>query len=322
MDTAVSGRIRFNTGSLPQRDRFPAVREEFARRLLRIEVNSPNPAAYAATFDLRCIGPLVVGYIEISAGDLVRTPELIRDGEEFIFFTYSLEGQIRVSQPDIGAPGTVGQAVVLDSTHIGGIHFDGNARYVTTKISRSQVAQRLPPGARFAGNAMRGNAAAPQLLIGYIEASRNIEFRDGERTAELFSDHVLDLLVLALGGEGEQAALAEERGLRAARRAAILRAIERRSGDLGLSAAAIAATLGVTPRYVHMLLEETGKTFTHHLLEQRLKKVVASLRDPARRKQRIGEIAAEAGFVDISHFNRAFRRRFGATPSDIRDSSS
>ena len=35
----------------------------------------------------------------------------------------------------------------------------------------------------------------------------------------------------------------------------------------------------------------------------------------------ITEIAYEAGFSDLSYFNRAFRRAHGATPSDIRRES-
>ena len=34
----------------------------------------------------------------------------------------------------------------------------------------------------------------------------------------------------------------------------------------------------------------------------------------------ISTIAFEAGFGDLSYFNHAFRRRYGATPSDIRAS--
>jgi AraC-like DNA-binding protein len=30
-------------------------------------------------------------------------------------------------------------------------------------------------------------------------------------------------------------------------------------------------------------------------------------------------VAAEAAFTDLSYFNRAFRRRFGATPSAMRE---
>jgi AraC-like DNA-binding protein len=32
----------------------------------------------------------------------------------------------------------------------------------------------------------------------------------------------------------------------------------------------------------------------------------------------ISAIALASGFGDLSHFNRSFRRRYGATPSDIR----
>jgi len=126
------------------------------------------------------------------------------------------------------------------------------------------------------------------------------------------------LIALALGVEGEARELAEQRGARAARREAILREIERRSGDPGLSAATIAIVLGVTPRYVHLLLEETGHSFSHHVLKQRLEKAAALLRDPRWKDRRVADIAAETGFTALSYFNRAFREHFGATPSDVR----
>jgi AraC-like DNA-binding protein len=110
--------------------------------------------------------------------------------------------------------------------------------------------------------------------------------------------------------------------IRAARRAVVLREIENRSGDPGLSAISIALLLGITPRYVHLLLEETGKSFTHHVLERRLDKSAALLRDPRLRHRKIADIAAQAGFTDLSYFNRAFRRHFDATPSDLRAAAS
>jgi AraC-like DNA-binding protein len=108
--------------------------------------------------------------------------------------------------------------------------------------------------------------------------------------------------------------------VRVERRAAILREIEQRSGDPSLSAIAVANLLGITARYVHLLLEETGARFSHHVLERRLEKADVLLRDPQWSDRLIIEIAAEAGFTDISHFNRAFRRKFQATPSAIRES--
>jgi AraC-like DNA-binding protein len=109
------------------------------------------------------------------------------------------------------------------------------------------------------------------------------------------------------------------RASRAARRSAVLSLIDERSGDPGLSASRVAALLGVTPRYVHQLLAQTGKSFTHHLLERRLERASALLRDPAWRGRTIAQVAGAAGFSDVSYFNRAFRRRFDATPTEIRN---
>jgi AraC-like DNA-binding protein len=35
----------------------------------------------------------------------------------------------------------------------------------------------------------------------------------------------------------------------------------------------------------------------------------------------IAQIAHESGFGDVSYFNRAFRRHFGAKPSDFREAA-
>ena len=67
-----------------------------------------------------------------------------------------------------------------------------------------------------------------------------------------------------------------------------------------------------------MLFEEDGATFTDYALEQRLIAAHRMLSDARLRHLTIGAIAYQAGFGDLSHFNRSFRRRFGATPSEIR----
>jgi AraC-like DNA-binding protein len=69
------------------------------------------------------------------------------------------------------------------------------------------------------------------------------------------------------------------------------------------------------------LLEETGKTFSEFVLEQRLNRTMRLLADSRRSRQTILAVALEAGFTDLSHFNRSFRRRFGDTPSGARAGS-
>jgi AraC-like DNA-binding protein len=43
------------------------------------------------------------------------------------------------------------------------------------------------------------------------------------------------------------------------------------------------------------------------------------LTNPAFESRPVTAIAYEAGFADLSYFNRCFRQRYGATPRDIRE---
>ena len=68
------------------------------------------------------------------------------------------------------------------------------------------------------------------------------------------------------------------------------------------------------------LFERVGTTFTEFVLEQRLllaRRLLSSLES---RQNKIGTIAYAVGFGDLSYFNRTYRRRFGMTPSEWRDS--
>jgi AraC-like DNA-binding protein len=79
--------------------------------------------------------------------------------------------------------------------------------------------------------------------------------------------------------------------------------------DPALDATMVAARLGITVRYVHHLLEPTGRSFSEHLLDKRLARVVELLREAGQRHRKIADIAFKVGFKDLSYFNRMFRRK-------------
>lgn len=97
----------------------------------------------------------------------------------------------------------------------------------------------------------------------------------------------------------------------------ILSLVEGLLADTQLSASYTAEALGLSERYVHKLFAKRGTTFGAYVTEQRLTRI----RDELVRSNRYKPIAAIAyrwGFNDLSTFNRAFRRRFGCTPSEVR----
>jgi AraC-like DNA-binding protein len=129
---------------------------------------------------------------------------------------------------------------------------------------------------------------------------------------ELVVRHVHELVAAILGAPETGG------GIRAARLRAIQADILASLDDPELGVSSIAARHRVTPRYVHKLFELCGATFYEFVLERRLERVRRLLDDPGSDARSISALAFSAGFGDLSYFNRTFRRRFGATPSEIR----
>ena len=125
-------------------------------------------------------------------------------------------------------------------------------------------------------------------------------------------------MALGVGAMRDAAEVAHGRGLRAARLQEIKHDIDRHLDQPDLSVAALAFRHGCTPRFIQRLFEAEGTTFTEYVLTRRLARAHRLLSDPRRAGDKISTIAFDAGFSDLSYFNRAFRERYGDTPSSVR----
>ena len=132
------------------------------------------------------------------------------------------------------------------------------------------------------------------------------------------AQHICDLIALSMGAHRDATALLGQRGVRAARLQAIKADIAARFNDFELTVSAVALRHGVTPRYIQKLFEDDGVTFSEYVLGRRLAEAHRSLADPHLANRSISTIAFNAGFSDLSYFNRTYRRRFGATPTETR----
>ncbi|MFC3074753.1 helix-turn-helix transcriptional regulator [Shinella pollutisoli] len=134
----------------------------------------------------------------------------------------------------------------------------------------------------------------------------------------VFAAHLVDLTVLMLGAKRDSGQHARRNGVRAARRHAIKADIAAHLCDPRLSLEWLARRHGISVPYVRALFYEEGTSFTDHVTAERLDHAHGLLLDPRFRHHTIAAIALMVGFGDISWFNQVFRRRFQATPSDIR----
>jgi AraC-like DNA-binding protein len=127
-----------------------------------------------------------------------------------------------------------------------------------------------------------------------------------------------DLIAGTIGATRDGWAIAEGRGIAAARLRAIITDISAHLADCDLSVAKIARRHRVTRRYIHKLFENEGLTFSSFVRGQRLFRAHEILSDPKRADRKISSVAFAVGFGDLSYFNRAFRRCYAATPTEIK----
>jgi AraC-like DNA-binding protein len=310
--------MHFSTDALPERDRMTVWREVFGRRILKTEIEPVGGAAFRHETTFRSLPGLSLAFCDASGFRSTRTQSLLADSNDDLILTINTEGVTHASQFGREVRAEAFDGVILCGAERAHFTVSAPARFIIITVPRKPIAAVVGDPEAAASRLLRKELAPLRALSSYVLLAHDDLAFSNPQLRRLFITHVYDLVTLAFGGEGDAARLAEHRGLRAARRAEVLRLIETRSGDSTLSAVAIAKELGVTSRYVHLLLEETGQSFSHHLLQRRLEKAAALLRDPAWQACRIADVALQVGFTDLSNFSRAFRHRYGVTPTDMR----
>ncbi len=155
------------------------------------------------------------------------------------------------------------------------------------------------------------------LLFRYVDILFDDDLRDSSLLGAA-ADHLFDLTALALGTTGDYAEHARERGVRAARLASIKEELRQRFGEPDLSVGELAHRHGISVRYLQTLFEQEGTTYSGFLAQQRLEFAAKRLRDVRYRHLRVADIAFDAGYSDLTAFNRAFRKFHGETPTQMR----
>jgi AraC-like DNA-binding protein len=74
----------------------------------------------------------------------------------------------------------------------------------------------------------------------------------------------------------------------------------------------------ISDSYIRKLFNDEGTSFSEYVMTRRLMRAHRMLTDRRWAGVGIASIAYDAGFGDLSYFNRAFRRCYGATPSEVR----
>ncbi|PTL78875.1 helix-turn-helix domain-containing protein [Vitiosangium sp. GDMCC 1.1324] len=250
------------------------------------------------------LGPLLLGTMRVDALAYDRSPAKIR-ADSLDHFIVGLED----SSPDLNAVPRIlvqdlGQPLALPSIPLVG----------TCIILPRDVMTRMLPGAdSLHGVRIAGGMA--QLLAEHvrslIRAAPALTVKDAPHFARATQQMVTACLAPS------QDSLAEARPqLQATLAMQARRYIERNLMEPDLSSEQIRVALGLSRSSLYQLFESFNGV-ARYIQGRRLERIHAALGDPAEHR-RIADIAYDYGFTNEAHFSRAFRRRFGYAPKEVR----
>ncbi len=258
------------------------------------------------------LGGVAAGTVQGTPSVFVRTPGA--DANDTLYMVINRRGRFRIVQETQQFELAVGDAAVFDNRRSSEFHSLEEGQTWSVSLPREALGLLMRDIDRTIERHISGSHAPLRLLTGYLETLFSLS---DIAEPELAGMHIIDLVVSALA-DRDAPDFVDESNVRAARLRALLNAIAQDFGNAEIDASQMAKRQGYSVRYLHRLLEETGKTFSEHVVARRLERAHRLLRDPRLVGRKIGDIAFDAGFQDLSHFNRSFRRQFGMTPSEVR----
>lgn len=311
--------LRVSTDTMPTRERLAMWREAFGRAVLHVDIEPRTDVPFKADATIRAMPGLGAAFCVCTAARWRRTGPMIAETDDSFGMAFNLGRTAVLSQRGRVVELGVGDAVTISHFEPATLDYSNHpSPHIGLVISLKALAPLVGDVEAAAARRIPKESEALRLLTHYLGILRDDLALATPELRQVVVTQIHDLIALAIGATGDGAAIAIGRGVRAARLRAVKADVVANLVSHDLSVAAVALRQRVTPRYVHMLFEAEGTTFSQFVLAERLGRVYRRLTQPYADHLTITAIAYEAGFGDLSHFNHAFRRRYGTSPSEVR----
>jgi AraC family transcriptional regulator, positive regulator of tynA and feaB len=272
--------------------------------------------AYAAALEAQRFGAARVVTCTCDPCDGARTAgEIGRSDAEYFGVLHVVDGFERVRQAGREATLGPGDFTLWDSRRP--IEFSVGAKLtkVTLLMPLALLATVLPRAEDHVARTVSGASGPGALFANHLRvlARERRRLRDPQIPGLLAT--TIDLLGLALApddGAVREQVSSRSRDLLARIQDYVLLHL----GDPDLNPQRIATTHGISTRQLHRVFEQGGLMVERWIWQERLARCRQHLlQSPG---ASVSAIAFQWGFNDAAHFSRAFRRRYGMSPRQLR----
>lgn len=310
--------ISFDLQKLKASERFGYWREVLCNVYVSLTPEPDDRFDFSGSVSDHDLNGIGVSKISSKKQIISRTPSGIRrDADAFYFLNLQTRGACGVVQLGQEQLTKQGEFVIVDSTEPFSLDYvSEDWEQYSFKIPKQMFDAHIGASRTALLKKVSTESAVGDIVVNYLTsmARRAVQL---DTNPDEIRKSMFDLIRLGLT-EGEDGNPYRHCDMRSGLRQYILNFIELNFSDPTLNPAKAAAHFNISTRYLHKVLEEHELTFSQALLERRLQSCAEDLKSG--RPRNISEVAFRWGFNDLSHFSRAFRRRYGTTPREYRRS--
>ena len=293
---------------------FGSWADDLAAAFVRLEPRRVVDRPFEGAISRVEAAPIQVSLVTATGHTVLRLASHIASStDDLCFVNLQLEGLGQTTQrghEQISAPGDL---ALVDTTEPFEIAHCHNFKLFCFAVPRRLLPKGLLDRPRLRLSTTETGRALSRTLAGYADLC--LSGSQLLKTSTLIGAHVTELISHA---PEILANISAERVHVPVLLSIMLDHIDRHSDDPELGAATLAARFRCSERYVHRLFATTGRPVGEHVNEKRIAACTRLLLDHNSAHKTIAEIAYAAGFRDISHFNRLFKRCNGLAPREFR----
>ncbi|KFG72655.1 AraC family transcriptional regulator [Streptomyces mutabilis] len=313
-----SGMLNASVVAPPERE--DAIRRALWESFSRVDIDHhTSQVDIAARMALGTVGPMKVCSAQGTPVSLRRTQRLAsEDHEPAVFLGLQVTGTNLVGQHGRQCLVGPGSLVVFESTAPYTLRFEQSFGYLSLRIPREALALPERMLRKVAAVTLGpGNPTAPLAFTYFSQLAASEELRAGTYAESVVGPSVelLRAVVTSQLGDTAPAGAASDEllGLR------ITQYVRAHLADSGLSAPRIAAAHGISVRHLYNVLSRSGISLGDWIRSRRLAECRQELAGPYGRVHTIAGIGRRWGFMDATHFSKAFKQAYGMSPRVWRD---
>jgi len=291
-------------------------RDMISSTFVALDCDVPQRRNFSGSLETFALKDVLFSTVVSDAQHVVRSRRRIRQAPDDCFLiSVQCHGVGSVAQDGRVAELTAGDFAIYDTSQPYELRFCEPFEQLVLRLPRRYFSHRIACPERLTATPFRGSQGPASIVSNFIlHLYPQLHDLDAGSTAAVHQA-LVDLLIVALAGTSTRDTFTSNQLVMRQR---IKSFVETQLSNPSLNCKLVSQAHGISVRYLNKLFEDDAVSLSEWMWTRRLEKARVSIECSRTTGQSITQIVYDWGFKDPAHFSRAFKARYGESPTAYR----